>query len=61
MPLFVACISLVDPELQEDAILVDGSFEVRRLGSDGHFGLFGELDTAALDDLFEGRTGSSRC
>ena len=33
---------------------VDGSFEVRRLGSDGHFGLLGELDMAGLDDLFEG-------
>jgi anti-anti-sigma factor len=31
----------------------DGSFEVRRLGSDGHFALVGELDMASADCLRE--------
>jgi hypothetical protein len=38
----------------EDTMSVDGSFEVRRLGSDGLFGLFGELDMTGLDGLFKG-------
>jgi anti-anti-sigma regulatory factor len=32
----------------------DGAFEVRQLGADGHFALVGELDMAAVDDLFAG-------
>jgi anti-anti-sigma regulatory factor len=31
-----------------------GAFEVRQLGADGHFALVGELDMAAVDDLFAG-------
>jgi len=30
------------------------AFEVRQLGADGHFSLVGELDLAAVDDLFAG-------
>jgi anti-anti-sigma regulatory factor len=36
------------------AIGRDGAFEVRQLGADGHFALVGELDMAAVDDLFAG-------
>jgi len=32
----------------------EGAFEVRQLGADGHFSLVGELDLAAVDDLFAG-------
>jgi anti-anti-sigma regulatory factor len=36
----------------------DGAFEVRQLGADGHFALVGELDMAAVDDLFAGLRGA---
>jgi anti-anti-sigma regulatory factor len=32
----------------------DGAFAVRQLGADGHFALVGELDMAAVDNLFAG-------
>jgi anti-anti-sigma regulatory factor len=32
----------------------DGAFAVRQLDADGHFALVGELDMAAVDNLFAG-------
>jgi anti-sigma B factor antagonist len=36
----------------------DGSFEVKRLGSDGHFALVGELDMASAERLREAVTAA---